>query len=759
MILRFKTTSFITIMVAVFWLLRCVNKHEIKLTDNRQSDYQIVINQSANEIEHSAAVELQKYIREISATILPIVHDSTDEIKSEILIGKSNRTRKLIPDFKYQKLENDGFSIQTIGKKLVILGGKQKGVLYGVNTFLEDYLGCRKYSANVSFVPKSNSITIPQINDTQVPFIKHRETHFPDPFVQEYSDWHKLDSRSDREKAWGFWVHTFNRLIPPEKYFITHPDYFSLLGGRRIPNGQLCLINPEVYPILVNALKKSIQEKPGAQYWSISQNDNYNECQCENCLKSNQKYGASAGTMLEFVNKVAAEFPDKIISTLAYQYTRRAPVGIKPAKNVNIMLCSIECNRSQPIATDRRSESFRRDIEDWGKLSDNILMWDYVVQFRNLISPFPNLRVLQPNIQFFVKNNVRMMFQQGCGGNIGEFSELRAYIIAKLLWNPNADVDAIMDDFLNGYYGAAGKHLRRYIDTMHDALEESCDNLDIYGYPYNGIDSYLTPELVKIYSKIFDDAEHATINKPKIFERVKIARLPLEFAILDISLRNISDDLTYFDKSTDDWQVKPDMRQRLNNFVELAKKAGIERLEEHGTSPDEYQQSVEQQLKVSVKGNLAFGKPAKLLTQHSEKYPVGGGAALTNGLHGPNDYHCNWLGFEDEHLEAIIDLEAVQPIHHIKTNFLQQWYAWIWLPIKVEFFLSEDGENFTHLETIQNSVPDTEPGAFTKNFAAEANGKQARFIKVFAQSILKCPEWHIGAGGKAWIFIDEVVVE
>ncbi len=759
MIIRFKTISFITIMVAVFCLLCCLSKHEIRLTDNGRSNYQIIISQSANEIEKRAAAELQKFIQEISGASLPIVTDSTEEKEFEILIGKSNRTQKLLPDFNYQKLEDNGFLLQTKGNKLVILGGNQKGVLYGVYTFLEDYLGCRKYSAKVSVIPKSKSITIPHIKDTQVPFIKHREAHFPDPFVQEYADWHKLDSRSDREKEWGFWVHTFEKLVPPEKYFKSHPKYFSLLGGKRIPNGQLCLTNPELYQILVDALKKFIQEKSVAQYWSVSQNDNYNECQCENCLKSNQKYAASAGTMLEFVNKMAAEFPEKIISTLAYQYTRSAPLEIKPAKNVNIMLCSIECNRSQPIAIDPRSESFRKDIEDWGKLTDNILMWDYVVQFRNLISPFPNLRVLQPNILFFVKNNVRMMFQQGCGGNVGEFSELRAYIIAKLLWNPNADVNAIMDDFLNGYYGAAGKHIRKYVDTMHDALEESGDNLDIYGYPYDGIDSYLTPELIKNYSKIFNDAERATINQPEFLERVKIARLPLEFAILDISLRNINDDLTYFNKSTDDWQVKPDMRQRLNNFVELANKAGIERLEEHGTSPDEYKQSVEQQLKVSVKGNLAFGKPVKLLTQHSEKYPVGGGAALTNGLHGPNDYHCNWLGFEDEHLEAIIDLEAVQPIHRIKTNFLQQWYAWIWLPLKVEFFLSEDGENFTHLKTFQNSVSDAEPGAFAKVFDAEAKGKQARFIKVVAQSRMKCPDWHIGAGGKAWIFIDEVVVE
>ncbi len=86
-------------------------------------------------------------------------------------------------------------------------------------------------------------------------------------------------------------------------------------------------------------------------------------------------------------------------------------------------------------------------------------MWDYVVQFRNLLSPFPNLRVLQPNIQYFRDNGIQMMFQQGSGGLMSEFVELRSYIIAKLLWNPDLDVDLLMDDFLNGYYGPAGKYI------------------------------------------------------------------------------------------------------------------------------------------------------------------------------------------------------------------------------------------------------------------------------------------------------------
>lgn len=735
--------------------LHCSYFNVLELTKNGTSKYSIIISENATPIEHQAASELQSYLRQISGAEIPIQSDASPAGKFEIIIGETNRAERI----DVEKLGSDGFTIKTIREKLVIAGGKNKGTLYGVYSFLENYLGCRKYSAKVSFIPNHEKIEIGKINETQVPFILHREAHFLDAMDRGYSDWHKLHSRSDRQESWGLWVHTFERLVPAEKYFKKHPEYFSLVGGKRIPNGQLCLSNSEVYPVLVKNLRDLIETQPDAHYWSVSQNDNYNECQCDACQKLNEKFGGSSGTLVDFVNRVAAEFPDKTISTLAYQYSRSAPTGVTPKPNVNIMLCSIESNRSKPIATDSRSADFQKDIEDWGRLTDNILMWDYVVQFRNLVSPFPNFRVLQPNIQFFVKNNVRMMFQQGCGANIGEFSELRAYIIAKLLWNPNADVDALMDDFLNGYYGAAGPFIRNYIDTMHDALDASDDILYIYGYPFDAIDSYLNPELIKIYSELFDKAEAAVRGQPEILQRVKTARLPLEFAILDISLRDVNEDLSYFSKSEKSWTVKPAMRERLENFVRLAKQAGIKRLEEHCTSPDDYLKSVQQQLRVSVEGNLAFGKPVTLNTPHSEKYPVGGGSALTNGLHGVNDYHCNWLGFEDEHLEAIIDLEESQPIHRIKTTFLQEWYAWIWLPEYVEFSISQDGENYTQIKRVMNKIPDTAQEAFTHEFNAEVRGKSARYIKVFAKSRLKCPEWHIGAGGKAWIFIDEIVLE
>ena len=156
-------------------------------------------------------------------------------------------------------------------------------------------------------------------------------------------------------------------------------------------DGQLCLSNPEVLEELCKNLETKMKENPDKKIWSVSQNDNESSCQCENCRRLDSIYGGVSGTMIWFVNQVAERFPDKVISTLAYQQTRHAPKNIKPAENVNIMLCSIECPRHRPISADSSEHSFQRDLADWTALTHNIFLWDYVVQFRNYMDPFPNL--------------------------------------------------------------------------------------------------------------------------------------------------------------------------------------------------------------------------------------------------------------------------------------------------------------------------------------------------------------------------------
>jgi len=175
------------------------------------------------------------------------------------------------------------------------------------------------------------------------------------------------------------------------------------VNGKRIID-QPCLSNPEVLSIVIEELKKEMAEQPDKNVWSVSQNDIISYCQCPACRAAIEEEGSPAGPIIRFVNKVAEQFPDKIISTLAYEYSRSAPKATKPRDNVQIMLCTIELNRSKSIESDTASRQFVKDFSDWGKISKHIYLWDYTVNFSHHVSPFPNLHVLQPNIQFFTRN-------------------------------------------------------------------------------------------------------------------------------------------------------------------------------------------------------------------------------------------------------------------------------------------------------------------------------------------------------------------
>ncbi len=732
------------------------------LAADGRTDYQIVVGRDATEWERKAAWELGKYLRLMSGVPLPVVTDEAPVVETEVLVGRSARLRRLPFPVPFEKLGEDGFWLKTAGRKLLVAGGSEKGVLYGAYTLLEDYLGCRKYSATASHVPRVATVRLEPLDRLDVPFFEHREVHMPDAFDDEFADWHKLDNSKVRGTKWGLWVHTFRTFVPPERYFRDHPEYFAEVNGERIPTTQLCLSQPDVLRLVIEGLRDRMRGKPEAVYWSVSQNDTYYPCQCAACRALDERYRGPSGTLLFFVNQVARAFPDKVISTLAYQYSRQAPAAIRPEPNVNIMLCTIECNRSRPLATDPSSADFVRDIGDWRRLTENIILWDYVVQFRNYCDPFPNLRVLQPNIRFFRDHGVRLMFQQGSGRSRSEFHELRTYLIAKLLWNPDADVDALTDDFLGGFYGPAGPFVRQYLDLLHDSLERSGGGLGIYGYPWDGAATFLTPGLMDRYAAIFDRAEEAAraagAESETLVRRVRTARLPLEFAALEIAKRNITPQYSVYRRDGLRWAVNPGVVDRRDRFVEEARRLDFLALDESGTSPEDYRRATDEFFAAGSVTHVGLDRPVQILTSWSPKYPVGGPAALTDGLKGTRDFHCNWLGFEGAEMEAVVDLGAVKAVKEVSVDFIQDLMVWIFLPRKVEVLVSRDGVTFSRVGEAVRRTPERAEGPVVETFAPRFAPRAARYVKVRTSSFLTCPPWHKGAGGLAWIFSDEIVI-
>jgi len=733
------------------------------LADKGFSRYRILIPSYPTPDEKKAAEVLQDHLLQISDAALPVI--SVDKNRKgnpfEIILGQNERLDNLGIAINFNELEEDGFIIKTDSLRLVIAGVSKKGTLYVVYTFLEKYLGCRMYAPGVKTVPRKEKIELGIIYDRQVPAIKYRTIHYKVTWDQEYADWHKLshDARGERT-AWGLWVHTFNHLVPPDIYFAEHPEYYALRDGKRIPT-QLCLTNPEVLKLTIQNLRKEMARNPEAQYWSVSQNDNRNYCMCEKCQAINKKEGSPSGSIIWFVNQVADQFPDKVISTLAYEYGRKAPLTLKPRDNVNIMLCSIEMRRDRPFAeaTDSMSVSFVRDVRNWSKIAKDIIVWDYVIQFSNLLSPFPNLHVLQQNIKFFVENGVTAMFEQGNRETGGEFAELRSYMISKFLWDPYADADMVMDDFLNGYYGVAGIPIRKYINEMREALKVSDRQLRIFGSPNEESSSFLTPLLIERYKELFDQAESVVADSALLLERVRIARLPLNFAILEQAKKNFTGEGGVFVKSEDQWNVRPEIRSMIDPFVDLCIRQGVTKIKEWNTTPEAYRSAMYRLFYQGRNEHLAFGKAVKFLSPDISMIREEEREMLTDGIRGSHDTEYNWLDFHGKDLDVVIDLGEIKKVQHIECAFYQ---LAMWLsiaPVEVEFYISSDGQNFQNMGTIRNTLPIDQYDSFQRDFIVDFRPVDARFVKVVAHSLGTTPEWHPGAGQPVRMHIDEIVVE
>jgi hypothetical protein len=388
----------------------------------------------------------------------------------------------------------------------------------------------------------------------------------------------------------------------------------------------------------------------------------------------------------------------------------------------------------------------------WKEKTPNIRIWDYTTQFTNFLAPFPNIHTLQPNIQFFRNNNAKWVFEQH-SHHPSELFELRSYLTAKLLWNPDAKVEEIIIDFTNGYYEEAGPYVKNYIDLVHQELANDSDYfLFLYGDPSQAFSSFLRPEMLEKYDELFDQAEAAVSGNEEVLNRVKTARLSTEYAILEASRKGISGEYNLA-------EARPYVEKRLNNFSQTCKQADITLMNEMGFTVKEYSSFYYKTLERAISPNIASGKKVKLITK-PKKYANEDPQALTDGAWGGNSFYSNWLGFEGNDLDAVIDLGKIQKITKISTAFLQVTNHIVFFPEKVRMYISTDNKTYKSVGEIINPKPLSSKSKtndieyFNLNFPAT----EARYIKIFAINKKHAPVWHNAAGLPSWIFCDEVIV-
>jgi len=448
---------------------------KLTINGNDIAKYTIIYPENASEKTMIGVNDMIEYIEKATGVKIEVTSKTSDYV--------------IIVEEKIVKVEGagndlDSFKVKSEGNSIRLTGSAERGAMYACYELLEQ-IGWRFLAEDVDFIRPAAEKDIAGLDLTESSVFADRRI-YTGTFNYSEDMRNKLRDIDTRAFAGGA-CHTFDNL---------DGDYSTQ------SENQPCLTDPAVYELMLKNVMKLLENNPSANFISISQNDNGNYCKCDNCMAAMKKYedengkGGPAGLMIEFVNKFALEiekeYPDVLIHTFAYTYTRSAPKNITPHDNVAVQLCSIECCFSHGLTNDRCNQNvpFTKDISDWAKLSDNLHIWDYYINFWFRGTPFPNLGydVLAENLQFFTESNVTSLFLQGNGDckNNGEFDHLRSYLIAKLAWNPymsEEEYDTHIRDFMEGFYGEGWESVYEAFTTLHDNYRTAQNHLCVFDRP------------------------------------------------------------------------------------------------------------------------------------------------------------------------------------------------------------------------------------------------------------------------------------
>ena len=562
-------------------------KSPLRLAKRGRTSYRIVIAGDATDYARRGAEELALHLKEITSAWFPIVTDAEPIVEHEILIGPSSHLEQIGADVDVDSLSDEEYRIKTVGHRLVIVGGPRRGVLHGVWAFLEEDLGCRWYTPDFNVIPKNADLSVEPIDRRYNPPFECRSiwSHNGevDPvwaarvrlnsFVRHMKDaegrriWKLFFNHPLIKGSWYYAEHsshTFPRLVSLGAYYDDHPEYFSLVDGKRVKKeGQLCMTHPDVARISADWATSRLAAEPEAKLVSISAGDYGNFCRCDNCTAQRERYpetkvqGAcgQAAVLLPFVNAIAQrvheKHPGALVTTLAYQWTRIPAADLPVSRNVVVRYCPIEVCAVHPIDDpqcpwnmrnkNHQGTRFLDELTTWTKIAPHVWIWYYAHDREGSLQPGFFLGTASADFRLFQRLGVKgVQVQARVGRSVpwAPLQQLKSYIFAKLTWNPQYNVAAGVREFCRAYYGPAAAQMEAYAWALHDA--DTYDNsFTAYMKPFPGIHAGvgetrtpIKPKRLREFDAWFDRAEKSVDDDSELLGRVRVARMSLQYAIL-----------------------------------------------------------------------------------------------------------------------------------------------------------------------------------------------------------------------------------
>ncbi len=454
-------------------------------------------------------------------------------------------------------MEEEAWHLSSAGDRISIEGGSGRGLLYGVFHFLENKIGVHWWSPFAEYCPEKKKIELPALDECGKPFFLMREIcrgeQFPDD-KGKFAIRNRLNRSGFEEfdATWGgafnfgspAWVHTYQKYISPAEYGKSNPEFFALWNGQReaTTHNQLCLSNRNLLEVVRDKMQSFIeadeiraaenQEKPPLIY-DFSINDSWQYCQCPECTEE-IRAGGHSGQMLRFINELAdwlAEFrPGLFICALAYYNTAEPPLDRTRARgNVMVRLCDTFTNCIASIQAPE-NEKYRRQVEEWSKVADNLIIWDYSINYREETIPLPYpSEYLYPEIhRFYADNHVKGIFWEHEYPDAADFYDYKVFLECKYLENPyRDDFEELRQTFFSQYFGPAAAQMLRYRELLHHDAAKHHPVMAGFGCVRSDF-TYLEPETLVECHGLFEEAMAAAQGNIELEKRISRARLGLD---------------------------------------------------------------------------------------------------------------------------------------------------------------------------------------------------------------------------------------
>ncbi len=455
------------------------------LASNGVAHYAIYYGAEESQIVEHAAQELGQWLNEISGASFTVTTDETVSYP-KIVIGRNNLLTQAVADnMDFAAIEGDGFRILTEGGNVYIAGAIDRGTLYGVYHLLDVYFGVHWLSPDFTAVPSLDPLTIASVDDLQNPSVPYREIFSADTDDAYFRQHNRLNgSRGGTHREYLDYpeeINTWSQDGPRDG-----PGFHAIIGEVYHRGGQIDVMNPAVRMQAAAYFLDRVGTDGDAPWHSFSQEDRGWDPDEDSQAFADEHGGALSAPIVDMVtdiaNRVREVYSEAHLSTSAYQWSFQPPAGMTVPDYVMIETAPIEADFGYPYTDTVRNPTVNDALDGWVSIAPTLGVWDYNANFQNYLQPLPNLDAMFTNIQYFAGlDNFKSYFGEGSYNTEGaEFADLRAWVAARLLWNPNQDYHALIDEFCDEYYGPdASPYIKSYIALLHQSLLDSGDRISV----------------------------------------------------------------------------------------------------------------------------------------------------------------------------------------------------------------------------------------------------------------------------------------